>query len=139
MALDFTNITPTRTVMPADTRGRQAVDRGPNPFLDEGWLRETYDSGEGAEITVAGALETYEGTIRATKETVTKRKLTGDAAEAVRMIREAADKLGLGVRVVTTVGGPGVKDNQGRAVRKGMVLVQYLGQTRKAPRKTKSE
>lgn len=133
MPIDFTTLTPTATEMPADTRGRQAADRGPNPWLDNGWLLKTYESGIGDEVTVPGKYETYTGKVRATGEEVQKEKITGDAALAVQMIRDAADKLStpqrpIGVRIVVT-----------EAKRKGQLRIQYLGQTRKAPRKTKSE
>lgn len=137
MALDLSNVNPVDTNMPRDTRGRAAADRGPNPWLDRGWLQASYDSGMGKELVLPGKFEEYQGKVRETGETVAKTKLIGDASEAVTMIREAADKLGLGVRVVTTAGGPGVKDATGASVKRGFILIQYLGQKRKAPRKAK--
>lgn len=118
-------------------RTREGRASGPNPFLDEGWLQESYDTEETMSVIVGGHWEErqrmnrqkellYEADGSPAMQTV----LVGDAATAVALIRRAADFLGIGV-VVDPV--PAVSDKTGREL-KGQVEVRYKGKERKAPR-----
>ncbi len=120
-------------------RGRSTE---PNPFLDEGWLEESYQQGKTKAIVVAGGWETRQKLTRVGKgqplepafdeetgDPILHDVLTGDAATAVALIRRAADYLGIGVSVIAEpVTGP-----RGKVVA-GQVRVRYLGKERKQRR-----
>lgn len=120
MPIDFTAIEPVRGSGLTPRKGSRTS--GPNPFLDEGWLLRSYESGQDEEITVAGKYETVvrERGDHAGEEV---EKLTGDAADVVAMLRSASNKLGIGVIIQVVP-----------AKRKGQMTVKYLGKERKQRR-----
>lgn len=109
---------------------------GPNPFLDNGWLKKSFDEGKDYVVTVDGGWEMQPAKRGANKGEPIE-KLVGDAYKVTRMIRDAADKLGLGVTIQYSV--PTVtKKVKGKDVTEdvpGKVNVHYQGKTRKAPRR----
>lgn len=108
---------------------RTPVDRGPNLFLDNGWLAQSRDTGNTLEVTVAGQFEEYEMRKGEHKGELAE-KVTGDAAEVTRQLREAAQALGIGVSIKYF---PVV--NRGKEV-KGKLTVRYLATKRKTRRTT---
>lgn len=124
MPLDISALTP----KPGQgmTPRRATRTKGPNPFLDEGWLQASYDSGQDYEVgPLSGKVVEYEIT-KGEHKGETGEKLTGDAADAVTLIRQAAAKLGLGVAVevvpATTARGKEIA---------GQYIVKYLAKNRK--------
>lgn len=124
MALEIQAPTKSATGMPRRA-GRASVDHGPNLFLDNGWLLQSYETGEPYEVPVEG--EFIQDTIKkgARKGEPTER-LTGDAAEVVRQLREAANELNIGVAIKYYE-----VLNKNKTVKKGWVLVKYQGVARK--------
>lgn len=107
---------------------RKPRDEQPNPFLTEGWLQQSYETGQDYEVTVNG-----EWSISKVKKGPRKgeeiERLTGEAAEVTKMLREASNKLGIGVTIqyaqATTRTGKDIP---------GKVVVHYLGKVRKQRR-----
>lgn len=133
----FTIPQPTEaTEVPALRSGKGRKDYGPNLFLEphpehkapEGYLALSFDTGKWYEIPVAGKWEEVTMTKGKNKGQTTKR-LSGDAAEVTRQLREAAAKLDIGVSIKYFP----VLNKQKREV-PGQVLIKYLGTTRKQPR-----
>jgi hypothetical protein len=125
--LAFTLPAPTPTLMP---RSAKARDEGPNPFLigeggKPGYLEQSYNEGTAYQVTVPGQFVEKEAHNRQGEATGTKVVVTGDAEKVIFFLRQAANLLDIGVRIVTEP-----------AKAKGMVTVKYLGQTRKAARGT---
>jgi len=129
MALDINSLTPVPTEMPRQQRKHHT---GANPFLDNGWLQHTYDTGEGAEVTVPGTFEEVPVLDKETKEPTgeTRTVLRGDAHEVVFLIRQASNMLNIGARIITE---PAKTQNRVK-----MVRVMFVGQDRKK-RKSKDE
>jgi hypothetical protein len=122
--------TPTPTAMPKTGKAR---DEGPNPFLAgengaPGFLEVSYNEGVAYEVTVPGKFVEKEQRNRAGEVTGTRMAVTGDAERVVFFLRQAANLLDIGVRIVTVKG-------KGR----DMITVKYLGQNRKAPRGSKKQ
>jgi hypothetical protein len=126
--MDLTALAPEPTEMTARKATRSA---GPNPFLDNGWIRQSYDTSTAYQVTVAG--EWQDKPVKAKNDAgemvetgEIRPTLTGDAANVVYLVRQAAEKEGLGVRVETV-----------QATRKngnpiaGQVTVKYQGIARK--------
>lgn len=115
--LDLTTLAP---VVGAGLSPRRASrTSGPNPFLDNGWLESSYDTGQDYEVTVPG--QYIDDTIkRGERVGEPTQRLTGDAATVVSMLRTAANKLGIGVSIEVVP-----------AKRKGQMTVKYLGKERK--------
>lgn len=107
------------------SRRRGTRTAGPNPFLDEGWLQQSYDDGQDYELVVKGWWidDTIKRGDRAGEPTT---RLQGDAAEIVSLLRSAAAKLGIGVSVEVV---PALGKN-GKEL-KDTVVVKYLGKDRK--------
>lgn len=137
--MDFSTLAPVRgTGLTRRSSGREA---GPNPFLDNGWLKESYDlhmtngSPEGAdfEVTVPGSWVSAVK-LRGKNKGAAYEKLTGDAASVVRMLRDAADKLEIGVAIecvpAIRVVNAGKRNERVEEI-DGMVTVKYLGKERK--------
>jgi hypothetical protein len=103
------------------TPRRASRTSGPNPFLDNGWLEESYTNGQDYEVgPVSGWYE--EGVIqRGERAGEPTTRLAGDAATVVSMLRTAANKLGIGVTIEVVPAKRG----------KNMVIVKYMGKTRK--------
>ncbi len=110
---------------------RTPADRGPNLFLDNGWLQQSYEQEATMDVVADGTFEEYTMKKGAHKGEPATR-LTGDAQEVTRQLREAAKALGIGVAIKYF---PVV--HRGKEV-KGKVLVKYLGTVRKAERKPKA-
>ena len=117
-------------------RGRNGRDLGPNPFLDpkmEGNLEQSYKAFKAGntadatyEATVPGKREKYTYT-RGKSKGQQGERITGDADTVVRLLRDAADQLSLGVTIQ-------VLD----AKQPGHMTVVYMAKNRKAPRKPKA-
>jgi hypothetical protein len=151
---DFSTLKPEPAKLERTPRGRAAQDRGPNPFLDEGWLKESYEAPEGnrgRHVIVPGAIEEYRPVVREHLHTWAelngwvkpngvlkngardayleanggqgegeiKTRPTGVAADVVRMLRQAANMLEIGVAI------------QWKPAKKGHVEIVYEGQERK--------
>lgn len=124
MALDLDALTP---VQGSGMSGRRATrTSGPNPFLDNGWLWASYESGQDYEVPpVQGEFGDY--TIqRGDNAGQIGQRWSGDVAAVISMIRTAADKQNIGVSIEVV---PAV-DARGRE-RKGWFVVKYLGKERK--------
>jgi hypothetical protein len=131
MALDFDTMAPTQGSGLARRTGTKSA--GPNPFLDKGWLLESYNTGKDYQFgPVAGEYADY--TVKGGKSAGQVRKqATGDLADVISLIRAASNKLGIGavVQVVEA------QNDKGRTI-KGQWYVLYLGKQRKAPRRAKA-
>jgi len=128
MALELS--APTVSAAPLERRvGRATIDRGPNLFLDNGWLAKSYETGETYELPVDGRLEA--GIIKkGPKKGEPTERLTGDAAEVTRQLREAAEQLNIGVSIKYYP----IKNERTKKVIEGKLLVKYVGITRKQRR-----
>lgn len=135
MAFDLTKLNATKATVPARQGSRAKRDLGPNPWLDANWpfnLQASYDQKTAFDIPFSGAVEMKPATRGKPKENgESVEKVTGDAFDAITMLRDAADKLDLGVSIRTYTG----KTPEGKVVPKGQVMVRYAGQKRKAVRK----
>lgn|SRR5262245_4146830 len=136
---DVSTLKARKTTMPPRRGTRTKRDLGPNPWLDKDWefnLKSSYDNAEPYELDFQG--EEKDDTVRkGVKKGQPIKRLSGDAADAQTLIRDAADKLGLGVSVVVTpaVHTSGVNKGKPRA---GWFTVKYQGQKRKAKKGTAS-
>ena len=131
MALEIT--APTVSDAPIERRAGRAVDHGPNLVLDNGWLKQSYDTGKTFEVPVDGKWE--EDTIKkGDKKGEKVMRMTGDAAEVVRQLREAAQTLGIGV----TIKDYPVVNKRTKNPVEGKLLIKYQGIKRKATRKARS-
>jgi hypothetical protein len=77
---------------------------------------------------VAGSFETYEMK-RGKRAGETADKVTGEAAEVVRDLRDAAKRLGIGVAIETVVLTHASGKNKGQP--NGQITIKFLGQKRK--------
>jgi hypothetical protein len=125
---------PVKSTEPPKQRQTAPKDRGPNLFLDNDWLAQSYNDDEWYDVgPVDGQWE--EGTVQKGKrkgEAV--QRMTGVAQEVTRQLREAAMALGIGVAIKYTP----VTYKSGAKVGQeipGKILVQYLGIERKQSRK----
>lgn len=112
---------------------RAPAERGPNPFLDNGWLQASYDTGKDYFVTVDGGWEPSVIKKGPQRGEPTER-LSGDAAEVVKLIRDAADKLNIGVAIQYSIPTRKVKGNEVDIA--GKVTIHYLGKRRKERRQT---
>lgn len=136
MPLDVSALKVAKTTLPTRAGSRKGRDLGPNPFLDLKWpynLQASYEKGEAYELPVSGTKE-MKPARRGKNKGEPVEVLTGDAYDTVALIRQAADKLDLGATVRTFVG----KDERGKSIPAGKVLVKYAGMKRKAARKPKA-
>lgn len=137
MAFDVSAMKATKAAVPARQGSRTTRDLGPNPWLDPSWpfnLQASYDQNTAFDVPVKGTIELKPATRGKPKERgESVEKLTGDAYNAVALIRDAADKLDLGAAIRTYVD----KTPEGKAIPKGVVIVRYAGQKRKAAPKPK--
>lgn len=106
---------------------------GPNPFLDNGWLEESYQSGDTMSVIASGGWEERQKTTKQREpqfdeegNPIMHTVLVGDAATAVSLIRRAADYLGIGVKIDAVP----ATNERGREL-KNQVEVKYLGKERK--------
>jgi hypothetical protein len=139
MAFDVSQLKAKPTVMPKRAGTHAKKDLGPNPWLDPAWpfnLKASYDSGEAYELVLAGKYEKSKYT-RGKVKGEEYDKLTGDAADAVSLIRDAAEKLGLGVSIPVT---PALIESGARKgqPRDGFFVVRYQAQKRKDYSKSKA-
>jgi hypothetical protein len=126
--LNVATLKAARSKAPIENRrgGKDSRDLGPNFFLDPKWefnLKNSYDKKEPYKIVVAGTYVDSEY-LRGKKKGEKMSRLTGDAADAVTLIRKAATKLGIGAAIREYTG----KGPDGEVIPKGHVLIQYLGQ-----------
>jgi len=106
---------------------------GPNPFLDKGWLKQSFEEGKDYQFgPVTGDQVEYTVQDGSKSAGQVRQKYTGDLADVITLIRAASNKLGIGaiVQVVPAA------NERGKPI-KGQWFVMYLGKTRKAPRKPK--
>lgn len=116
--MDLNSLAPKPTQAPVRTR--QGKHSGPNPFLDQNWLADSYQNGRWDEVTVPGTVEQYEQRNRDGELTgKMATRYTGDALTVVTMLRQAADLLEIGVSIVA------------EQTSKTKVTVKYRGQARK--------
>lgn len=115
--------------------GQDRMSGQPNPFLDEGWLETSYDEGED-HVTgpYTGDVEVYQISEGKKNAGMNAKRYQGDLKVVINMIREAANKLDIGVtiRVVPAVNGNG-------KVVKGQWMVHYQGKERKRVNRGGSE
>lgn len=123
--MDLSTLAPTESQWTPAARGRKAQDKGPNPFVTNGWLKQTYETGKAQSVTVEGYWEEKDRKTRA-GEDVTRKFLRGDAEEIVKLLRAAANELKIGVTL-----------NVVPARKRGFVTVHFLGQKRKEYKKDK--
>lgn len=129
------------TEIPQRRNGRGKRDTGPNLFTqpipkgvtpaapdgyEEGWLALSYDLGKWFDVPVEGHYETAQRAYGASRGEEYQ-KVVGDAADVTKMLREAADKLGVGVSIKYAE----VKRKNGSVV-PNQLTVKYLGTVRKA-------
>jgi hypothetical protein len=108
---------------------RPKRDLGPNPWLDKTWdtgLWASYNDDQAYAADFPGALEMLPAKRGANKGELIE-KVTGEASDAVVLIREAAEKLGIGVSIRTA------------KARNGFVRVTWYGKTRKNYAKTPAD
>jgi hypothetical protein len=126
MALDFSKI----EVVLGSGMSKRKSNRvaGPNPFIDNGWLESSHELGQDHELQVSGS---YVDSVhdRGVLKGQAYSKLTGDAAEAVNLIRQGATKLGLGVSVEVV---PALRKN-GQPIA-GQLVVKYQAKDKRARR-----
>ncbi len=120
--IDLNKVQGRKTTMPPRASTRTRRDLGPNHWLNASWefsLKNSYDNAEAYELDFSG---TFEETVVAKGKNKGEKttKLTGEAADAVTLIRDAADHLGIGVSIRTKP-----------AKARGKVTVTYQGQKRK--------
>jgi hypothetical protein len=130
MAIDFDTAAPTVAKAPIKrVVTRTAKDRAPNPFVTKGWLLASKERTAEYDFAAEGVFVAYEKKVRATGEVVKALKVTGDAYAVAQLIRQAAEELGIGVRIEFY----GAK---GAAVKSGKISgVRYLGTKRKESKK----
>lgn len=121
--MDLATLTPTASEWTPARRGRKAEEKQPNPFVTNGWLQTSYDTGKAQMVTVEGHFE-EETKPNRKGETVTRTYVRGEAEEVIKLIREAAEELKIGVAVKPVAG-----------KRRNTITVHYLGQKRKQTRK----
>jgi hypothetical protein len=130
MAIDFDTMKPTDGTGLTSRRGPRTA--GPNPFLERGWLKESYDQnvkkfphpdkvfgpvqGKLVETTISRGDRIGEPTT----------KWTGDVQAVISLLRTAADKMGIGVSIEIVPAR--TARNQERA---GWFDVKYLGKVRR--------
>lgn len=106
--------------------GRETRDLGPNFFLDPKWefnLKNSYDKSEPYSIVVVGTYVTAKK-VKGKQRGEEFEKLTGDAADAVTLLRKAGLALKIGVAIREYTG----KGPDGETIPKGHVLIKYQGQ-----------
>ncbi len=124
MALDLNALVITDSEWTPNHAGRRpTVERGPNPFLLNGWLKDSYDTGKAKMVTVEGHFEEVVKKDRKGVE-VTRVYVRGDAEEVIKLLREAGNELKIGVAVKPVAG-----------KRRNTITIHYLGQKRKQSRK----
>jgi hypothetical protein len=87
-------------------KSKKARDEGPNPFLagengEPGWLELSYNSGVAYEVSVPGKFVEKERHNRQGEVIGMQTGLEGDAEKVVFFLRQAANLLDIGVRIVT--------------------------------------
>jgi len=126
MPFDVSALKAKPTQMTPRNVNRTGRDLGPNPWLDKAWpfnLQTSYDNAEAYEMELKGTTVTATY-IKGKNKGAEYTKLTGDAADAETLIRDAAEKLGIGASVQITP-----------AKRAGYFTVKYQGQKRKNTQK----
>lgn len=122
--IDLKAVTVKETKIAPRQGSRAKRDLGPNVFLDPSWsgnLKSSYDQAKAFEITVPGKIENKPLVKGENKGKVVER-VTGDAADATTLLRDAAAKLGIGVAI------------RYRVARNGFLAISYQGQKRKQKR-----
>jgi hypothetical protein len=125
--LNVATLKAAKSKTPMETkRGKNGRDLGPNFFLDPKWefsLINSYEKKEPYKIVVTGIYvdSTY---LRGPKKGQPMSRLTGDAGDAVALLRKAGVKLSIGVAIKEYAG----KGPDGEVIPKGHILIQYQGQ-----------
>jgi hypothetical protein len=124
MPIDFTTIKAREVPTPKTSRGGR--DLGENHWLSKVWdrgLQASYDQAKSFAAEFKGNI-VKEAATRGKSKGQMVTKVKGDAGDAVVLIRQAAELLGLGVAIRT------------RPTRNGFVEVTWTGKKRKEFRKT---
>lgn len=122
--MDLSTLTTADSDWTPAPRGRKAEDKGPNPFVVNDWLMDTFHTGKAKAVTVTGEFVEEEKKDRKGNP-VTRRYVRGDAGEVIKLLRAAGDELKIGVTLNPVAGR-----------KRGTITIHYLGIKRKAPRKT---
>lgn len=124
------------TMVPSDGPGMSRGSRanGPNPFLEKGWLWQSYEEGKDKVFgPITGAQEEY--TVqKGASAGQTKTRWTGDVATVISFLRSAADHQNIGVQVEVVQ----ALNERERPI-KGMYVVQYLGRERQIRPRRKTD
>lgn len=125
MAIDFDSIKPRTVSVPRRVGTKTGRDLGPNHWLNKKWEQGLWASYENDQAYGADFKGKIEKTPATRGEAKNKGELiervTGEAGDAITLIRQAATKLGIGVSVPYTTEG----------VRNGYVRVTWYGKTKK--------
>lgn len=122
-----TEFAPRPAVFPKRINGGR--ESGPNPFIDEGWLDESYQTGEARAVDVPGTWETRVKKTADGEPDGEREVLVGEAGKVVSQLRAAARFLDIGVAIDTRP----AKYKNGKDI-VGIVTVTYVG---KEPKNTK--
>jgi hypothetical protein len=125
MPFDVSAIKAKAAETPKRTSTRTKRDLGPNPWLDKNWangLWASYEADEAYAADFKGAIENVPAR-RGKNKGEPIEKVTGEAGDAMVLIREAAEKLGIGSSI-----------RYRPAARNGYVNVTWYGKTRKQSR-----
>lgn len=134
MAIDITKLAPVKGEGMAPRSVHRERTEQPNPFLDNGWLKESYDTNTDYQVTVDGTWEESK-VLKGPRKGEPMERLTGEAADVTLMLRNAANRLGIGVSIQYSIPTYKSGKNKGEEIA-GKVTVHYLGKERKRPRKT---
>lgn len=130
MAFDISSIKAKPAATPTRVSTRTKKDLGPNIWLDKNWdnsLQSSYDNDEAYAADFKGKIEALPAK-RGKNKGEPVDKVTGEAADAIYLIREAAKILGVGVAI-----------RYQTAARNGYVNVVWHGRTPKQTAKFKGE
>lgn len=125
--MDFSALTPAKGTGIVRKSSRSA---GVNPFLaEDSALQTSYQTGDDYYLDMPGAWEqtVYKRGAQKGEPTI---GLTGDAAEVSRLLRDAANKLGIGVSIQYEPNAEG----EGKAPKRGHIRVKFVAKERKQKR-----
>jgi flagellar hook-basal body complex protein FliE len=131
MAIDLNSIKPKAVAIPRVQRNTDKRDLGPNHWLNKNWdmgLWKSYQDDVAFAAEFKGKIEKVPATRgEAKKNNEMVEKVTGDAGDAITLIREAATKFNIGVAV------------RYETSKAGYVRVTWYGKTKKDYSKSKAD